>query len=146
MFNSLLKRLVYGFFVVWSVVGTLVLLMVFPPFYFEDNNMLDPLGFREDFPIFNASKELVYLDNAATNQKPWQVIKAVEEFYREYNANIHRGLYDLSRKASEKYEEAHGSIMFRLTRYHKPEDIEYVLEQLPEAVERLRRLSPLAKQ
>ncbi|NPA99365.1 MAG: cysteine desulfurase [Crenarchaeota archaeon] len=72
--------------------------------------MLDPLGFREDFPIFNASKELVYLDNAATSQKPWQVIKAVEEFYREYNANIHRGLYDLSQKANEKYEEAHDAV------------------------------------
>ena len=61
---------------------------------------------KKDFPIFENNPDLIYLDSAATTQKPKQVINAVKEFYEKYNANIHRGLYDLSEKATEKYEEA----------------------------------------
>jgi len=65
---------------------------------------------REDFPIFKNNPDLVYLDNAATTHKPIQVIDAVREFYTMYNANIHRGVYRLSVKATELYEEAHTKI------------------------------------
>lgn len=48
-------------------------------------------------------KPLVYLDNAATSQKPIQVIEALEDYYKSYNANIHRGLYKIAEKATERY-------------------------------------------
>jgi len=64
---------------------------------------------RRDFPIFeNAkrdNKELIYFDNAATTQRPKVVIESIKEFYENYNANIHRGIYKLSEKATELYEE-----------------------------------------
>lgn len=72
--------------------------------------MLDPYEVRRDFPILDRKvdgKPIVYFDNAATTQKPRQVIEAIKEFYEYYNANIHRGLHTLSQEASEKYEEAH---------------------------------------
>ncbi|MCD6513991.1 MAG: SufS family cysteine desulfurase [Candidatus Odinarchaeota archaeon] len=65
---------------------------------------------RQDFPILNRlieGKRLVYFDNAATSQKPVQVINAIKNFYETFNANIHRGLHKLSQEASEKYEYAH---------------------------------------
>ncbi len=61
---------------------------------------------RKDFPILhtkNMGKDLIYLDSAATSQKPIQVINAIMEYYKTYNANIHRGLYDISVKATEGY-------------------------------------------
>lgn len=64
---------------------------------------------REDFPILKTKvngKPLIYFDNAATSQKPIKVIKAINEFYENYNANVHRGISTLSQIASEKYEEA----------------------------------------
>jgi len=68
---------------------------------------LDVDEIRKDFPILEtkrSGKPLVYLDSAATSQKPNQVIDAVSYYYRNYNANIHRGLYDLSIEATEAYE------------------------------------------
>jgi len=62
---------------------------------------------RADFPILDQvidGNRLVYLDNAATTQKPRVVINAIIEFYRKYNANIHRGLHYLSEKSTEMYE------------------------------------------
>jgi cysteine desulfurase/selenocysteine lyase len=64
---------------------------------------------KKDFPILQRKvngKRLVYLDNAATSQRPKQVIEAVDDFYRRHNANVHRGLHVLSEEASEMYEEA----------------------------------------
>ena len=61
--------------------------------------------YKNDFPIFKNNPDLIYLDSAATTQKPQQVINATVEFYETYNANIHRGLYPLSEKATEKVEE-----------------------------------------
>ena len=55
--------------------------------------------FRKDFPILNEQvrgKPLVYLDNAATSQKPKQVIEILDAYYRETNSNIHRGVHTLS--------------------------------------------------
>ncbi len=72
--------------------------------------MLYTENIRKDFPILNTvinGKKLIYFDNAATTQKPIQVIKVLEEFYTSFNANIHRGFHHLSQKASEMYEEAH---------------------------------------
>jgi cysteine desulfurase/selenocysteine lyase len=53
---------------------------------------------------------LVYLDNAATSQKPFAVIEAMDYFYRQYNSNIHRGIHTIAEEATAKYEEARGRI------------------------------------
>lgn len=58
---------------------------------------------KKDFPIFKYNKNLVYLDNAATSQKPKQVINSLTRFYSKDYANIHRGVYKLSEKATELY-------------------------------------------
>ena len=58
---------------------------------------------KKDFPIFEYNKSLIYLDNAATSQKPKQVINFVKDFYEKGYANIHRGVYRLSEKATELY-------------------------------------------
>ena len=71
--------------------------------------MLDVEVVRKDFPIFETQangKRLIYLDSAATAQKPRQVIDRMVEFYETENANVHRGVYDLSHKATEAYEHA----------------------------------------
>lgn len=65
---------------------------------------------KSDFPIFQTYPNLVYLDNAATTQKPQQVLDAISEFYTKYNANVHRGIYDLSEMATEKYETARSEV------------------------------------
>ena len=64
---------------------------------------------REDFPILNEQvhgRKLVYLDNAATTQKPQVVLDAIVEAYSKWNANVHRGVHHLSQVATEKHEEA----------------------------------------
>ncbi|MBI2453630.1 cysteine desulfurase [Candidatus Peregrinibacteria bacterium] len=61
---------------------------------------------RSDFPIFHSQPELVYLDSAATALKPRLVLEALFSYYTEYPANVHRGLYDMSEKATAAYEEA----------------------------------------
>jgi cysteine desulfurase/selenocysteine lyase len=64
---------------------------------------------RHDFPILSQKvhgKRLAYLDNAATSQKPKAVIEAISRYYRRDNANVHRGLHQLSERASEAYEQA----------------------------------------
>jgi cysteine desulfurase/selenocysteine lyase len=62
---------------------------------------------KEDFPILKRKingKRFIYLDNAATSQKPIQVINAITAFYKFYNANIHRGIYKVAEEATEMYE------------------------------------------
>jgi len=69
--------------------------------------------YRDDFPILNEQingKNLVYLDNAATTQKPVSVLQAVDEYYRTFNANPRRGLYQLSVRATEAYENARHAV------------------------------------
>ena len=65
---------------------------------------------KSDFPIFkrkiHSDKSLVYLDSAATSQKPEQVIRAMDDFYRDSNANIHRGIHELAEEATGLYEAA----------------------------------------
>lgn len=65
---------------------------------------------REDFPIFQERDELVYLDNAATTQKPEQVIEAVGNFYENNNSNIGRGLYNLANDATQQYKDARQTV------------------------------------
>lgn len=76
-------------------------------------NRIEGQKVRMDFPIFlesDGGAPLVYLDNAATTQKPHSVIAAMNEFYRSCNANVHRGVYRLSEEATARYEAAHGRI------------------------------------
>ncbi|WP_396636117.1 aminotransferase class V-fold PLP-dependent enzyme [Maribacter sp. R77961] len=71
--------------------------------------MLNVTEIRKNFPILEREvngKPLVYLDNAATSQTPQQVINAIVDYYKNYNANIHRGVHALSQEATDKYEQA----------------------------------------
>jgi cysteine desulfurase/selenocysteine lyase len=73
----------------------------------------DVWNIREDFPILKQQvhgKPLVYLDNAATSQKPQIVIDTVHRYYAEENANIHRGVHYLSEKATQEYEDARAKV------------------------------------
>ncbi len=70
---------------------------------------LDVEKIRQDFPLLHQEvngKPLAYLDNAATSQKPTQVIEALDKYYKEDNANIHRGVHTLSERATIDYEQA----------------------------------------
>ena len=72
------------------------------------------LQVREDFPIlnksFNETEDLIYLDHAATTQKPKQVINKLNDYYHKFNANVHRGAHQLSAKATEEFEGSRISI------------------------------------
>lgn len=68
---------------------------------------LDIKAVRDDFPILHQlvnGHPLAYLDNAASSQKPVQVIEAVNAYYRHDNANVHRGVHRLSQRATDAYE------------------------------------------
>jgi len=68
---------------------------------------------RADFPILDRQvngRPLVYLDNAATSQKPLAVIEAIERYYRSDNANVHRGFHELSNRATAAYEGARARV------------------------------------
>jgi cysteine desulfurase / selenocysteine lyase len=79
----------------------------------EPRAKLDPHAIRRDFPILEQvinGHPLIYLDSASSSQKPRRVIEAVDEFYREYNANVHRGIYTIGEKATAAYERARASV------------------------------------
>jgi len=82
---------------------------------------------REDFPIlnksFNDKEKLIYLDHAATTQKPKQVLKKINDHYLNYNANVHRGAHQLSAKATEEFENARLSIKNYIKAYSEKEII-----------------------
>ncbi len=83
---------------------------------------------RADFPILQRTvydKPLAYLDNAATTQKPQVVLEAEERFYREFNSNVHRGVYYLSERATELYEAARRTAQ-RFLNAASPEEIVFV--------------------
>src|SRR5262245_24621904 len=87
----------------------------------REMKMLDVDAIRKDFPILERTfdgKPLVYLDSGATSQKPVQVIEAEARFYREHNANAHRGIYTLGEEATEAYEGARA----RIARFFGVED------------------------
>ena len=78
-----------------------------------DVGRFDPARVRADFPILSTTvhgRPLVYLDNGATTQKPRQVIDAIERYYAAENANIHRGVYQLSQTATRLYEDARRTV------------------------------------
>ncbi len=75
--------------------------------------MFDVNAIRQDFPILHQmvnGKPLAFLDSAASSQKPTLVIEAMDQYYRQYNANVHRGIYQISERASEAYETARKKI------------------------------------
>jgi cysteine desulfurase/selenocysteine lyase len=75
----------------------------------QHHGPLDPVALRADFPILQQEingHRFVYLDSASTSQKPNVVIDAVADYYREYNANVHRGIYTIGEKATAAYEAA----------------------------------------
>ncbi len=87
---------------------------------------LDAESVRERFPLLRPDSDgnrLVYLDSAATAQRPDVVLEAIGKFYRTDNANVHRGIYDLSRRATERFEGAR-SVIARLI--HAPDRAEVV--------------------
>ncbi|APW97181.1 cysteine desulfurase [Halobiforma lacisalsi AJ5] len=79
----------------------------------QDLESLDVEGIRQQFPILQREfdgQQVVYLDNAATTQTPDPVVDAMSDYYRQYNANVHRGIHHLSQEASIAYEEAHDRV------------------------------------
>ncbi|MDO5360537.1 MAG: cysteine desulfurase, partial [Jeotgalicoccus sp.] len=70
---------------------------------------MDIKKIRQDFPILDEQvngKDLIYLDTSATSQTPLKVIEAMNDYYREYNSNVHRGVHTLGTKATDAYEKA----------------------------------------
>ena len=87
---------------------------------------MDVQKIRKDFPILAREvngKPLVYFDNAATSQTPVQVIDTIADYYKNYNANIHRGVHALSQEATDAYEAARQKIQKHLNAAHPHEII-----------------------
>jgi cysteine desulfurase/selenocysteine lyase len=79
----------------------------------EPARALDPHTVRGDFPILGTTvhgKPLIYLDSASTSQKPQVVIDALTEFYSEYNANVHRGIYEIGERSTAAYERSRAQV------------------------------------
>ena len=94
--------------------------------FFLNKIMLDIQKIRADFPILSQKvngKPLVYFDNGATSQKPQVVIDAIEKYYSEYNANIHRGVHTLSQLATDAYEVARNTIQYHINAKYNHEII-----------------------
>ncbi|TND09474.1 MAG: cysteine desulfurase / selenocysteine lyase [Bacteroidetes bacterium] len=82
-----------------------------------ESKPIDIPAIRRDFPLLSREvngRQLVYLDNGATSQKPQTVIDAIADYYSRYNANIHRGVHALSQEASQVYEEARATVQKHL--------------------------------
>lgn len=77
---------------------------------------------KQDFPILG-ERNIAYLDNGATTQKPYKVMEAIQEFYKKYNANPHRGAYTLSTEATEIYENTRTKIARFINAKHREEII-----------------------
>lgn len=65
---------------------------------------------RKDFPLLSSNENYIYLDNAASTQKPLQVIEAVKECYESYYSNVHRGVHRLSQKATDAFEKSRNTV------------------------------------
>jgi cysteine desulfurase/selenocysteine lyase len=86
---------------------------------------LEVARLRQDFPILGErinGRRLVYLDNAATTQKPQSVIDTIASYYRHDNANVHRGVHALSQRATDAYEAARANVM-RFVNARAPEEV-----------------------
>lgn len=91
--------------------------------------MFDVETVRKDFPILARQvhgRKLVYLDNAATTQKPRQVIDSLVHYYEHYNANIHRGVHTLAEEATEAYEAVRGKVTRFIKSPSGPESVVFV--------------------
>ncbi|MFM8914067.1 MAG: aminotransferase class V-fold PLP-dependent enzyme [Flammeovirgaceae bacterium] len=87
---------------------------------------LDIEKIRRQFPVLHQTvngKPLIYFDNAATNQKPQQVIDALTDYYKGYNANIHRGIHTLAEKATRAYEDTREAMRQFINAQHSEEII-----------------------
>jgi cysteine desulfurase / selenocysteine lyase len=87
---------------------------------------LDIEKIRKDFPLLQTKvygKPLVYLDNSATTQKPEMVLKAMDDYYRTYNSNVHRGVHFLSQKATDAYEVVRKKVTAYINAEHEHEVI-----------------------
>src|SRR2546421_7766119 len=96
--------------------------------YIQGKKPYDVETVRNDFPILKRiinGKPLVYLDSAATTQKPLDVIDKLTRFYNQYNANVHRGVYKISEEATAAYEEARAKIA-QLINANSPNEIIFV--------------------
>lgn len=99
----------------------------------EQNNKVDPStmnveSIRQDFPILHQQingKPLIYLDNAATAQKPQAVLDAISQYYQQDNANIHRGVHTLSMRATSAYEQTRVKVQ-KFINAQRPEEIVFV--------------------
>jgi cysteine desulfurase/selenocysteine lyase len=94
----------------------------------ENMSMLNVEQIRADFPILARKvhgKPLVYLDNAATSQKPESVIETLDDYYRRYNANIHRGVHTLAEEATAAYEGARRKVG-RFINAYSPREVVFV--------------------
>ena len=82
---------------------------------------------KKDFPLLNKNlrnnEQIIYLDHAATTQKPIQVLKKIDEYYRNFNANVHRGAHQLSAKATEEFENAR----YLISKYIKAKSTNHLL-------------------
>lgn len=79
----------------------------------KSSGSFDPQLIKADFPVFKRKvngKPLIYLDNAATTQKPESVINCIDNYYRNHNSNIHRGVHTLSYESTVMYEDAHKKV------------------------------------
>jgi cysteine desulfurase/selenocysteine lyase len=100
---------------------------------FNDNDIItrpankhDIEAIRNEFPLLEAEvygHRLVYLDNAATTQKPRVVLQAMDEYYKEYNSNVHRGVHFLSQKATDAFEVARRRVQAFINAKHEHEVI-----------------------
>ena len=84
-----------------------------PAISMEPKKKVDWAKLRADFPILDQQVHghpLIYFDNAATSQKPRIVIEAMNDYYERYNANVHRGIHELSRRSTEAFEAARGRV------------------------------------
>ena len=84
--------------------------------------MFSPQSIKKDFPIFKNNPGLVYLDSGATSLKPKIVIDKITEYYEKYSANIHRGIYKLSERASQEYEDTR-TVVSKFINANRPEEI-----------------------
>lgn len=84
--------------------------------------MLDTKNIKKQFPIFQNQSDLVYLDSTATSLKPKSMINKLKEYYEEYSANVFRGIYPISEKATTEFEETR-EVVSKFINANKPEEV-----------------------